>query len=331
MVMEYADENLGQIVPQRRLAPAEVAEMLPPIIDALSFLHEQGFVHGGIKPSNVFAIENCVKISADDLHHTGERGDRQNTAYSAPESAASLSPAADVWSVGALLIMVLSQHEPTPQQRGGDVVATDAIPEPYRTIARRSLLLNPEQRAKLDTILPRQQLSTTRSRESEPSNRKKSWVWIAVLAGIVILALLFARMMVHRPPIASSDTAPTPNQPTASQLSPTPPPKSVTQGTQRGSVLHQVLPDVSRGAQNTIHGRVKVSVEVAVNDSGNVTEAKLVSPGPSRYFATKALTASREWKFTPPQVDGQPSASTWALRFEFGRGSTQVIPKETKP
>jgi TonB family protein len=96
-------------------------------------------------------------------------------------------------------------------------------------------------------------------------------------------------------------------------------------------VLHQVLPDISSSAQNTINGHVKVSVQVSVDPSGNVSQAKFVSAGPSKYFAERALAAARSWKFTPPHVDGQASASEWILRFEFGRGSTQAFPTETKP
>lgn len=99
----------------------------------------------------------------------------------------------------------------------------------------------------------------------------------------------------------------------------------------RGSVLQQVLPDVSQNAQNTVTGHVKVGVQVSVDASGNVAEAKFVSAGPSKYFADRALAAARRWKFTPPQVDGQAVASEWILRFQFGRTGTEVLPAETRP
>jgi len=44
VVMEYAEEDLSQILPQRPLAPSEVTDLLPPVLDALSYLHGQGFV-----------------------------------------------------------------------------------------------------------------------------------------------------------------------------------------------------------------------------------------------------------------------------------------------
>jgi TonB family protein len=76
---------------------------------------------------------------------------------------------------------------------------------------------------------------------------------------------------------------------------------------------------------------VKVSVEVSVDASGNVSQAKLVSPGPSKFFANRALAAANRWKFTPPQIDGRAVASEWVLHFQFGRAGIQVVPQETKP
>ncbi len=44
-VMEFAEEDLSQILPVRPLAPAEVSDLLPPLLDGLSYLHQKGFVH----------------------------------------------------------------------------------------------------------------------------------------------------------------------------------------------------------------------------------------------------------------------------------------------
>jgi len=96
-------------------------------------------------------------------------------------------------------------------------------------------------------------------------------------------------------------------------------------------VLQQVQPDVSRNALNTITGRLKVSVQVAVDASGNVSQAKFVSHGPSQYFANRAMAAAQRWKFNPPQVNGRAVASEWLLRFQFARTSIQVFPAEVKP
>ena len=71
VVMEYAEEDLSQILPQRALTPAEARDMLGPVLDALSDLHGQGLVHSRLKPSNVLATSDQVKLSTDKLFPAG--------------------------------------------------------------------------------------------------------------------------------------------------------------------------------------------------------------------------------------------------------------------
>jgi TonB family protein len=120
------------------------------------------------------------------------------------------------------------------------------------------------------------------------------------------------------------ETAPAP-APTLPTGEPIPPPKkAVASG---GEVAHQVLPDIPHSAQNTITGTVKVGVRVEVDSSGKVTSATLASPGTSKYFAGLALKAAQDWEFSPPEVDGKPTASTWLIKFRFKRTSTQAVPE----
>jgi TonB family protein len=94
-----------------------------------------------------------------------------------------------------------------------------------------------------------------------------------------------------------------------------------------GDVVHKVLPAVSPSARQTITGTIKVAVRVDVDPSGKVTTAKLTNPGPSKYFARLAVEAAQKWEFSPPQVNGQPAASAWTLRFRFRRTSTEATPE----
>jgi TonB family protein len=102
-------------------------------------------------------------------------------------------------------------------------------------------------------------------------------------------------------------------------------------GSPRGAVVQQILPAVSPGARRTIEGRIRVRIRVDVDSSGNVTDTKFESAGPSRYFSNKTMEAARNWKFAPPQVHGQAEASTWVLKFAIGRTSTTVESSQTKP
>jgi eukaryotic-like serine/threonine-protein kinase len=347
VVMEYAEETLAEVLPLRALSATEVSEMLQPAAEVLSTLHRVGFVHSRIKPSNVMAVDNQLKLSADGLRKIGERSDRRALgAYDAPEvTSAGLSPASDVWSLGMTLVAVLTQNEPkgtTADQR--QVAVPENIPQPLRGIVQQCLQVEPAQRCTVSDILrhfPAQPLHTqatvsAKVDEAHTQARPKRWMVVPiVVAGLFVVAWIGGKFIGHQPPtptaLATVQQAPadaparqSPAPFSAKQL-------TVQKGAARGSVLQRTMPNVSRGAQDTISGRVKVSVQVAVDTSGNVSQAKLVSPGPSKYFASRALAAARQWRFTPPQVDGQSTASEWVLRFQFGRTSTQVFPSDIKP
>jgi len=344
VVMDYAEEDLAQVLPQRPLSPGEVEEMLAPTVDALIFLHHAGYVHGHVKPTNIMAVDNQLRISTDSLRKNGEPSERETSAYDAPEvGPTGVSPAADMWSLGATLVAVLTQHEPEIKDRKGEQGAIpDSVPEPLQEIAWRCLSADPRRRCNLSDVLgllrgqesPRAEVGGT----SAKTKHKKWWVAFAIAAALLVVAVLFGRrLVVQRPPSAPEEThsAEIQTAPTSLPTGQSPPPFAAkTEPAQTantpGTVLRQVLPEVSRSAQTTVHGRVKVSVEVSVDTSGNVSQAKLTSPGPSKYFANQALTSARHWKFNPPQVDGQASNSEWMLRFQFGRTSTQVFPTQIK-
>ena len=91
------------------------------------------------------------------------------------------------------------------------------------------------------------------------------------------------------------------------------------------------MPDVPEKVRATIHGKVPVSIWVTVDPGGNVSNASVDSPGPSKYFAKLALQAAQQWRFKPAQVKGQAVSSEWVLRFVFGQTATEVTPVEVTP
>jgi TonB family protein len=150
VVMEYAEENLSQILPERALTESEVREMLGPVLDALIFLHGNGLVHTRIKPANILATADQLKLSSDSLFPIGEsrKSSSRFDSHDAPETAASpLSPAADVWSLAMTLIETLTQR-PLALQPGGqaDPIVPDTIPQPFLDIARHALRRDPRRR-----------------------------------------------------------------------------------------------------------------------------------------------------------------------------------------
>jgi len=156
LVMEYAEEDISQILPERALTSAEVEELLPELLDALSYLHQQGFAHGHVKPSNVHAIGNEPKLSPDQLTLLAEPSAirKRRDVYDAPEAQAGiLSPASDLWSLGATLSAALTQRAPAYEANAErDLRPADEIPEPFRSIIRDCLRHNPKQRCSIKDI-----------------------------------------------------------------------------------------------------------------------------------------------------------------------------------
>ncbi len=401
-VMEYAEEDLSQVLPARALTGDEAREMLPPLLNALAYLHEKRMLHGRVKPSNIMAIGSQLKLSTDSVHGLNEAGEgRPRSAFDGPEvGKGGATRASDVWSVGVTLMRCLSQRAQVrenydPIQHG----VTQAIPEPFRRIARECLKPDPKQRCTIADIRGWLQPAAIAPAPvvEQPRRTAPSLSVIATVAVIVLLAAAFVVKWVtggkteapvqsmheqtapqpaspHRttsatavskaattpasapqvsapakvsPPAQSSPAPriaaakPSPSAPSGATSAParTPVVSPVAQTSTSasapvpayaipGEVVQKVVPDVPQGARNTITGKVRVSVRVTVNAGGEIVDATLAAPGPSKYFARLALESSREWKFKPAQASNQPVPSAWMLRYEFGRDGTEAFPTE---
>jgi TonB family protein len=159
VVMEYAEEDLSQILPQRALTAAEAREMLDPTLTVLTYLHGQGLVHSHIKPSNVLATADQLKLSSDTLFPAGgpRKSSRRVDAYDAPEAIISqLSPASDVWSLGMTLVEALTRQAPALQPGSpADPIISEALPQPFLDIARHALCSDAKRRWTLAEISAR--------------------------------------------------------------------------------------------------------------------------------------------------------------------------------
>ena len=409
VVMEWADENLGEVVPGRALTPAEAREMLAPVLDALAYIHGKGFVHGHIKPANIMACGDRLKVSSDGLLRSGEPQDATSdqSAYDPPEMTRGIlpistlmSPAGDVWSLGMTLVEALTQNLPIARPaEQDDPQFPQSLPEPFLDMARHCLNRYAESRwtvaqvaARLEGRAATPQIQASPAKAQAPSRaparqpvsqppktpaKARSYA-VPITAGIaLVLIAIFAVPKLLRPhaaapqgDVAASETqpvSPAPNKPaplpqestaksnkpriTEEARSSNPPvavPAAIRSETTheeetssvakmpagsvvRGDVVQQVLPEILPSARSTIQGRVKVSVKVNVDRSGNVEDAELQSPGPSKYFARAALKAAQDWKFKPPMVGGQGVLSTWTLRFDFKRDGTTVFPTQEMP
>jgi TonB family protein len=205
VVMECADENLADILRERPLSPLETRDLLGPILEALGYIHSQGFVHGHIRPSNIMAIGDQVKLSSDGICRIDESVGLQSgqSRYCAPERAlGTLSPASDVWSLGMTLVECLGAHLPNAEQSVGEEVSLLAnLPAPFRDLARHCLNPYPQHRwnvAELKACLQRNPSAgpegTTTVRQNEPPKRRYalaltalSLTVAAILLGIALL------------------------------------------------------------------------------------------------------------------------------------------------
>jgi len=157
-VSENPEEVLSEILPLRPLTPAEAGEMLAPIVDALTYLHDKGIVHGHVKPANILVVEDRVKLSSRCLHVSGKPAKHAaaRCIYDAPETSSEpLSPAADVWSLGVTLVEALTQYPVWDRSIVGEPVVPASIPEPLRSIAEDCLRTDPARRCNLGDVRAR--------------------------------------------------------------------------------------------------------------------------------------------------------------------------------
>ena len=363
VVMEYAEEDLSQILPERPLTAEECTDMLQPVVDALAYLHSHGLVDGHVTPSNIMASANEVKISSETVQSPGPslvKAGPESAAYDAPEvSTTGLSAASDVWSLGATALEAVTQRPPALDTMQDPAIPQ--LPEPLFSIVRNCLRVDPQQRWSLAQIsnslraapAPGKPATASAACNSskpvtaraippislEPPSPAPRRSAVPLIAIGVVLAALVGFFLVRKPhdqgpasqPATSADAPPTASAAPASSSSISAPTAESHAASDKGEVIRRGTPEVPAVARNTIHGTVRVNVRVSVDPAGNVTATALENHGPSRYFADLARKSASDWKFSPPQIDGKAAPSQWVLKYEFRRGGTNVSPVQETP
>lgn len=341
IVMEYADEVLSQIIPERPLSVGETREMLTPVLETLTFLHGKGMVYGHLKPSNIMVVGDQLKLAPD--HVSTKIGPwknvRDRTVYDAPEGFDEPpSQAADMWSLGVTLVESLTQRLPAWNSTGySEPVIPEGMPAPFAEIAQACLRANPLRRATLMEIENRlgggrqSVFSMSGVDEKEPS---RSRIALLILALVVVLAAV-AFFVIHgrRPQNATATqrtttTTESKDAPPQAQEQDSPSQPVANSPSKKGEVMRRAMPSVTPDALATIRGTITVMVRATVDATGRVTGARLDSQGPSHYFADRALVAARGWQFEPPEKDGQKTASEWMLRFRFHENGIDAAASE---
>ena len=216
VVMEYAEENLSAVIARRPLAPAEARAILGPVVDALAYVHAKGFVHCRIKPANIMAENDLLKISSDGLCRIGEFSGSVGKpgAYDPPEAAGGrISPAGDVWSLGMTLCEALTQRLPVWERTNqAEAALPSNLPLEFLDLARHCLRRDPQLRwsvadiaARLLPNAPAPPKQTARGAHHFSAHR--SWVGTAAPIGLALLAILAAVRVFHHPSPAASTHA----------------------------------------------------------------------------------------------------------------------------
>jgi len=146
-IMEKADDNLAAVLRHRPLDVDELRELLDGLLPALEFLHAKGYVHSRLKPSNVLACGNAVKLSSDRVRSLAlpRTVIEPPGLYDAPETGGGqFSPASDVYS---LVVLVLEALSGAPLESG-----VAQLPSPFREIVQGGMARNPKARWTLHKI-----------------------------------------------------------------------------------------------------------------------------------------------------------------------------------
>ena len=182
-VMEFAEENLAQVIPARALSPAEVRELLSPTLDALAYAHSKGWVHTRLKPSNILSVAETLKLSIDGLRRMGETRDQswKPGIYDPPGlPGRRISAAGDVWALGVTLVMGLTQHEPVwSGSKSKEPTLPETLPAPFRDIAVHCLQPDPDDRWTIPEVTAALRNPTPASREPAPAGGQEALHWLS--------------------------------------------------------------------------------------------------------------------------------------------------------
>jgi serine/threonine protein kinase len=343
VVMEWADQTLAQVLPQRALTPDELRELLRPSLGALALLHRQQLVHGALKPPNFLVINDQLKLASDNVRRAGESvaSTTKPSLYDAPEARdVGLSAAGDVWALGITMVEALTQTPPAWANERAQTVAlpTTLAPEFADTI-RRCLSRDPASRPGITDLEAAMNLApqalvisaspadapqspvTGRSEHIRKLSDRRPFIGAAVAVAFLALVAAWTGMRLLRTQPSVQPTVLNTSEPSHQQATgagPAPAPQSTsTPAPASSAVLHQEIPIVPRGARDSIRGRIKVTVRVVVDHSGHVVSETHL--GASKYFARLAGAAARKWQFAP---DANAASRVWLLRFEFTRAGT---------
>ncbi|MEU1408116.1 serine/threonine-protein kinase [Streptomyces sp. NPDC005728] len=217
-------EDLGTHVRRHGpLPPDRLRELAAGLAEALRDIHRAGVVHRDLKPANVMLAEDGPRVidfgisraaesaAADALTQTGRV--MGTPPFMSPEQFSSpheVGPAADIFSLGAVLVYAATRHGPfdsaNPWETATKVVEgepdLDGLPEDLLPLIRLCLEKHPKSRATPDELLtllregrlpdPRperpEQQEEPDTEPARPRGRRRR-LWAVLAAGVLVLAV----------------------------------------------------------------------------------------------------------------------------------------------
>jgi hypothetical protein len=327
--------------------------MLEPMLAALNYLHTSGYAHGHLTPSNIMAVGDQLKLASDSIQRFGEsreasaEGDvwslgmtlvevltRQKPDF---EEGRYEEPLLPEMPAPFLEIARRSLHRDPQQRLTIDQIAT-LLREPVRAsrpaVAAKSRVASVRFAlgglvllAFVAAIVYARWIKKDETVASAPpaAPQVAAEPRSTPSTAVPIKPEPRAEKPVNAKPIEAKPVEAPKHEPTVAAADPKEEPdtNAVDAGPLPAGIVKQVVPEVTRKARATIHGKVKTSIKVSVDAAGNVSGASIDSQGSSLYFAGLALGAVRKWQFASAEGAG---TQEWIINFEFTREKTRINP-----
>lgn len=214
-----------------------ILELVNRLSAALEYIHARGYVHGNLKPSNVY-IDARLSPHISGIGIT-TAGSTVPDAYCSPEQVQGkvLDKRSDVYSLGVLVYEVLVGYTPPP----GMIISLHSripnLPESVERVILKSMAQNPDERfqsvaefriAFQNAIqVPEQSIvlpvaTTPEVNQTVHVSQPKGTNWAGIILGILLLAIFVSAVVFYIIPASRNDEEPVIVQPTAVESSPAP-------------------------------------------------------------------------------------------------------------
>ena len=189
VVMERAEESLEAVLAERALTDSETREMLVPALEALDYLHKKGYAHSRLRPSNVLAVNDQLKLSTDSLIQITDGG-----------------AAEDMRALGVLILQALAKKIPNPDERR-ESQDFEGIQQPLADIVRHCLDPDRARRWTVEQVkaslsapagvvenLPQSEEDPDAAGPKPKMARPAKWIY-AGLAALILLTVILAAVV----------------------------------------------------------------------------------------------------------------------------------------